>query len=209
MAETRQQEYVGTIRKCPNCGAIVEAFQTRCSLCGFELNNIKSNNAVEEFFRKLENFDAEQVETDKEGYEQKVSDDISVKDMAIDYLKNLGKEMFDFKKMRKASQESANGLYNVSELAKKKAIYIKDFVVPVDKGSLFEFMSIAISHYDPNLKKSILNSHNDASYLNESWKQKIRETYSKCILAFESNSSEMQKIEKIMTMLETKRKTIG
>lgn len=101
MADTRQQEYVGTIRKCPNCGAVVEAFQTRCSLCGFELNNIKSNNAVEEFFRKLENFDAEQAETDKEEYEQKVSDDISVKDMAKDYLKKLARKCLILKKCEK------------------------------------------------------------------------------------------------------------
>lgn len=52
------------------------------------------------------------------------------------------------------------------------------------------------------MKKNILGQYNDSSYLNESWKTKIREVYSKCILAFDPNSSEMQKIEKLMTMLE-------
>lgn len=197
---TRTQEFVGTIRKCPNCGGIVEAFQIRCSSCGFEFNNVRSSNAVEEFFRHIENFDAEQAEKDAQEESQKANDNADVVDMAKDYFKNFGKEMFDFKASQKASQNLAQGLGNVSELAKKKAQFINGFVVPVDKQSLFEFMSLAISHYNPELKKKF--QHNDASYLNESWKTKIREVYTKCVLAFEPNSSEMQKIDKIMAMLE-------
>ncbi len=198
---TRTQEFVGTIKKCPNCGAIVEAFQTRCSSCGFELNNVRSSNAVEEFLKHIENFDAEQTEKDAQEEAQKANDNAEIGDMAKDYLKNLGKQMFDFKSSQKAMQTQAQGLTNVSELAKKKAQFIKDFSVPVDKGSLFEFMSLAISQYDPKLKKKF-GQYNDSSYLNESWKTKIREVYTKCVLAFEPNSSEMQKIEKIMAMLD-------
>ena len=51
MAET---EKVGTVRKCPACGAPVESFQTRCSSCGHEFNAIKSSETVQEFFQKLE-----------------------------------------------------------------------------------------------------------------------------------------------------------
>lgn len=203
---TRTQEFVGTIRKCPNCGAIVEAFQTRCSSCDFELNNVKSNNAVEEFFRRIENFDIEQAEKDaqEEAEAKKANENTDVGDMAKDFFKNVGKQMFvsNSNSSKKAMQIQAQGLTNVSELAKKKAQFIKDFVVPVDKGSLFEFMSLAISQYDSKMKKNILGQYNDSSYLNESWKTKIREVYTKCVLAFDPNSSEMQKIEKIMTMLE-------
>lgn len=199
---TRTQEFVGTIRKCPNCGAIVEAFQTRCSSCGFEFNNVRSSNAVEEFFRHIENFDAEQAEKDAQEESQKANDNADLVDMAKDYFKNIGKEIFDFKASQKSSQDEAQGLEYVSELAKKKAQFIKNFVIPVDKQSLFEFMSLAISHYDPKLKRRFMFQHNDASYLNESWKTKIREVYTKCVLAFEPNSSEMQKIDKIMAMLE-------
>jgi len=45
---------VGTVRKCPNCGAPVETFQTRCSSCGHELNNIQTSETVQAFFQKLE-----------------------------------------------------------------------------------------------------------------------------------------------------------
>lgn len=126
----------------------LEAFQTRCSSCGFEFNNVKSSNAVEEFFKKIENFDTEQAEKDAQEESLKSNEDADVGDMAKDYLKNIGKQMFDFKNNQKVLQKQANGLANVSELAEKKAQFIKDFVVPVDKGSLFEFMSLAISQYN-------------------------------------------------------------
>jgi len=44
----------GTVRKCPSCGAPIESFQTRCSSCGHELNEIKTSETVQAFFQRLE-----------------------------------------------------------------------------------------------------------------------------------------------------------
>jgi DNA-directed RNA polymerase subunit RPC12/RpoP len=44
----------GQVRKCPACGTPIESFQTRCSSCGHELNDIKTTESVQEFFQKLE-----------------------------------------------------------------------------------------------------------------------------------------------------------
>jgi len=49
-------EKIGTVRKCPSCGASVETFQTRCSSCGHELNNIQTSETVQAFFQRLEAF---------------------------------------------------------------------------------------------------------------------------------------------------------
>ena len=40
MAEERQVEFAGggVIKKCPNCGAQIEAFQVRCPVCGFAIS---------------------------------------------------------------------------------------------------------------------------------------------------------------------------
>lgn len=59
MAETRQQEYVGTIRKCPNCGQVLQSFQAKCPACGHELTGVGVASSVKEFF------DFYQKETDK------------------------------------------------------------------------------------------------------------------------------------------------
>lgn len=36
----------GEVRKCPACGAMVSAFSTRCSECGFEFNNVEANKSA-------------------------------------------------------------------------------------------------------------------------------------------------------------------
>lgn len=50
----RQQEYVGKIYKCPNCGEVLKSFTRNCPACGFELRGVKPASAVKEFSLKLE-----------------------------------------------------------------------------------------------------------------------------------------------------------
>ena len=59
MPETRKQEFVGTIKKCPQCGQVLESFQTRCPACGYEITGVDAANSVKRFF------EAYQRETDK------------------------------------------------------------------------------------------------------------------------------------------------
>jgi len=49
-----EKEKVGTVKTCPSCGAPVESFQTRCSNCGHELNQIQTTQSVQDFFQRLE-----------------------------------------------------------------------------------------------------------------------------------------------------------
>lgn len=58
MAE-RQQEYVGSIKKCPSCGQVLQSFQAKCPSCGHELSGIEVVGSVSEFFNTF------QKETDK------------------------------------------------------------------------------------------------------------------------------------------------
>lgn len=50
MAETRTQEFVGTIQKCPSCGQVLKAMQAVCPACGHEIIGVKANMSVREFF---------------------------------------------------------------------------------------------------------------------------------------------------------------
>ncbi len=59
MPETRKQEFVGTIKKCPQCGQVLESFQTRCPACGYEITGVDAAKSVKVFF------EAYQRETDK------------------------------------------------------------------------------------------------------------------------------------------------
>ncbi len=53
MPETRKQEFVGTIKKCPNCGQVLESFQTRCPACGYEITGVDAANSVKGFLRLI------------------------------------------------------------------------------------------------------------------------------------------------------------
>ena len=48
----RKQEFVGTMKKCPNCGQILQAFQAKCPSCGHEIIGASTTTSVREFFDK-------------------------------------------------------------------------------------------------------------------------------------------------------------
>lgn len=52
--DQRSQSFAGEIRKCPNCGEALSAFELKCHACGFELRNTKASTAVQEFYNKIE-----------------------------------------------------------------------------------------------------------------------------------------------------------
>ena len=53
----RKVGYEGEIRKCPNCGDIVDPYETVCEACGFEIRGRKTTSVVHELSLKLERTD--------------------------------------------------------------------------------------------------------------------------------------------------------
>ena len=53
-------EYVGTIKKCPNCGAELQSFTSICPSCGHELNDNRVNESVKDFFERLSDSNSEE-----------------------------------------------------------------------------------------------------------------------------------------------------
>lgn len=53
-SQKRQQEYAGKIIKCPSCGELLSAFQSKCPSCGYEIREAKASTSVSEFVQKLE-----------------------------------------------------------------------------------------------------------------------------------------------------------
>ena len=50
----RVQKFEGEIRKCPNCGAVLESFQAVCPSCGFELRgDVKVASSVQKLMEKI------------------------------------------------------------------------------------------------------------------------------------------------------------
>lgn len=59
-ASVRKQEFVGTIRKCPSCGAEVPAFAVTCPACGHELNDAKVSDSLKKFQEGLIKYEGKQ-----------------------------------------------------------------------------------------------------------------------------------------------------
>ena len=49
----RETTYEGTVQKCPNCGDILDAYESICETCGWERRDAKASVAVKEFEEKF------------------------------------------------------------------------------------------------------------------------------------------------------------
>ena len=54
-AEKRKTVYDGEIHKCPNCGEVIDAYDTICKSCGYEIRGRRITSVVHELSLKLEN----------------------------------------------------------------------------------------------------------------------------------------------------------
>lgn len=54
----RKNVYEGKIHKCPNCGDIIDAYETVCKSCGYEIRGRKATSSVRELQLKLEELHA-------------------------------------------------------------------------------------------------------------------------------------------------------
>lgn len=59
----RETTYEGTIYKCPNCGDILDAYESVCETCGYERRGTKAVSSVQELARKLEEIESQRPAT--------------------------------------------------------------------------------------------------------------------------------------------------
>lgn len=57
--EQRKTVYDGEIHRCPNCGDILDAYESVCETCGYERRGAKATSSVQELSRKLEEIEAQ------------------------------------------------------------------------------------------------------------------------------------------------------
>ncbi len=59
---TREQVFEGKLHKCPNCGALVDAFDVQCNQCGYVFRDKKSPDSVIELSDKINIIESQRTE---------------------------------------------------------------------------------------------------------------------------------------------------
>ena len=59
LSSERQTVFDGELYKCPNCGDILDAYESVCETCGYERRGAKATNSIQELSRKLQEIEAQ------------------------------------------------------------------------------------------------------------------------------------------------------
>lgn len=169
----------GEVRKCPACGAMVSAFSTRCSECGFEFNNVEANKSANTLFEKLQALEMEKARELAQHEESK-----NKQLMALSERHNSGGTLTKiFANNGEAQNEERDDLIRALEKGARlierkymdaKINMIKVFAVPNTKGDLLELLSMASSSaYDND---GVIGPEEEA------WLQKTDQIYQKLVI---------------------------
>ena len=169
----------GEVRKCPACGAMVRAFSTRCSECGFEFNNVEANKSANTLFEKLQ---ALEMEKARELAQHEASKNKQL--LALSERHNSGGTLTKiFANNGEAQNEERDDLIRALEKGARlierkymdaKINMIKVFAVPNTKGDLLELLSMASSSaYDND---GVIGPEEEA------WLQKTDQIYQKLVI---------------------------
>lgn len=169
----------GEVRKCPVCGAMVSAFSTRCSECGFEFNNVEANKSANTLFEKLQALEMEKARELAQHEESK-----NKQLMALSERHNSGGTLTKiFANNADAQNEERDDLIRTLEKGAQqierkymdaKINMIKVFAVPNTKGDLLELLSMASSSaYDND---GVIGPEEEA------WLQKTDQIYQKLVI---------------------------
>lgn len=169
----------GEVRKCPACGAMVSAFSTRCSECGFEFNNVEANKSANTLFEKLQALEMEKARELAQHEESK-----NKQLLALSERHNSGGTLTKiFANNGEAQNEERDDLIRTLEKGARlierkymdaKINMIKVFAVPNTKGDLLELLSMASSSaYDND---GVIGPEEEA------WLQKTDQIYQKLVI---------------------------
>ena len=167
----------GEVRKCPACGAMVSAFSTRCSECGFEFNNVEANKSANTLFEKLQALEMEKARELAQHEESK-----NKQLMALSERHNSGgtlTKIFDGEAQNEERDDLIRALEKGARLIERKYMdakinMIKVFAVPNTKGDLLELLSMASSSaYDND---GVIGPEEEA------WLQKTDQIYQKLVI---------------------------
>lgn len=179
-AAAKPNSKYGEIRKCPACGAMVNAFSTKCPECGFEFNNVEAVKSANILFEKLQELEMEKAR-ELAAHEESKNRQLQ----ALSDRHNGGGAIKQFANVLSSSRQNEERDDLVRTLEKgaqqierkyldAKINLIKVYAVPNTKGDLLELLSMASSSaYDND---GVIGPEEEA------WLQKTDQIYQKLVI---------------------------
>ena len=170
----------GEVRKCPACGAMVSAFTTKCSECGFEFNNVEAVRSANTLFEKLQSLEMEKAR-ELAAHEEAKNKQLQ----ALSERHNSGGAVRQLANVLSADRQNEERDDLVRTLEKgarqierkyldAKINLIKVYAVPNTKGDLLELLSMASS--------SAYDNDGVIGPEEEVWLQKTDQIYQKLVI---------------------------
>lgn len=178
----RKQTFDGEIRKCPNCGATLNAFESTCPTCGYELRGARASNVVQEFSRQLDALNAE----------------------PIPYQPAPTTKRRKSKEELRAEREARNRLEEQHE--QRKVTFIQNFPIPNTKEDIMEFLILAGANMVPASSDDDQDEENGNTIRNV-WASKFEQAYQKAKFSF-GNDADFDKITEFYISQKQKLKNI-
>lgn len=171
----RQQEYVGKVFKCPNCGEVISQSVVRCPSCGYEISGKDASESVKRFAQQL-------MELESQRGQEKVDVGATIVNAFFNPYAN----------------------FRGSKVDAQIVALIKSFPIPNTIEEISEFMYLAAGNIDVNLSKNTFfnNSTNGRMQsggqreISDAWVAKMQQVYAKAERAF-SNDIAFQQMRDI------------
>lgn len=164
----QQSSKEGDLKKCPACGATVQAFKSKCSDCGHEFRNVQVAKSVKELNKHLQDA-ANKIRDEKE----KIV--VTWKNQHLKGADNIAKE-----------------------IATLQASIIGSFPIPNTKEDILEFLSIAIHEAKKKINTIGMGyniSMDGSDLLQKAWESKCNQIIMKGKLLLKDDPNTLKEIE--------------
>lgn len=158
----------GDVRKCPQCGAVVQAMQAVCPECGHNFSGIEANASFSALMRMLDKVESERNDSEVTG------------------LFSASVKMFS----------DALGIKNKTDNRKKDII--KNYPIPTTKEDLLEFLSMSVPNAKMvgnffTKKNPEYEAHNEYVPV---WKAKCEQVMIKAKMSLKNDKEVMELVNK-------------
>lgn len=207
----------GDVKKCPNCGAEVKSFQTKCEQCGFEFHNVEAVSSAQKLFDLLQEVECKKSE--------KIAE-LNKDEKNKPFFKKLLDNNWNYEVEEPDSMDSGLlgkftdtlfGKWDDNTGSSKTRTTVtrsneKDPIVKVEKQAEEEYISIVKSFPVPNANEDLLellamatsNAYDNDGVIGareEAWLQKSDQIYQKIIVYAGNDTSLLEKATYMISSL--------